>query len=527
MFLRCIVVGSEKDDVVPTSRKDLKVLINVRGNEKGDDVDDMLVNDVPQFCFPESPETYKEMFSNRQFVTYYPIILTSGNGERVYGFCLRTRRIGKGIRHDVGWRFPVVLVILSRNPDHRSFRSILSILTPYFWSGFESLKQAVEKMRSSLVGTHVLNQRMRVSHVRYGPPDTRVSPLLERFESEEILKLLGGMLSERRILIIGKHFVSVARCVIASISMLYPFRWQHVLLPVVPDHLVALTLSPMPYILGMRSSQFKSLGVEYGESLGTIVVANLDQGLVRVVSFSGEEGEENLPLPALDTKQPGTGLLKRHKHGAFNCVRLRRDIRAIRNRVRSSQQVKGRRVLGGDDDKKTKSIGLESVKFVVKGLEHRMGIYRNVIGVSEEKNLRTAILTFFVRVFSKCERFVRRDNDGVSGNRRKFSIDLKAFAKSQPDRGVREMILAMDGSQLLERFVQSLKMYREDKPSNLTCFMNAMKVYREGMDWSSAKDAVRLSLSTLKHEVQERCFLSLLLTHTHTHTHTHTCMRIQ
>jgi len=96
-----------------------------------------------------------------------------------------------------------------------------------------------------------------------------VSSILERFESEEILKLLGAMLSERRVLIIGKHFVSVARCVIASISMLYPFRWQHVLLPVVPDHLIALTLSPMPYILGMRSSQFESLGVEYGESLGT------------------------------------------------------------------------------------------------------------------------------------------------------------------------------------------------------------------------------------------------------------------
>ena len=76
------------------------------------------------------------------------------------------------------------------------------------------------------------------------------------------------------------------------------------------------------------------------------------------------------------------------------------------------------------------------------------------------------------------------DNDGVSGTRRKFTIDLEAFAKSQPDRGVREMILAMEGSQLMERFVQSLKGYREsEKMSHLTCFMNAMKVYREDMDF--------------------------------------------
>ena len=309
------------------------------------------------------------------------------------------------------------------------------------------------------------------------------------------MKLLGAMLAERRVLIIGKHFVSVARCVIASISMLYPFRWQHVLLPVVPDHLIALTLSPMPYILGMRSSQYESLGMEYGEALGVVVVANLDQASVRVVSFSEENQEP--PPPALDTKQPSTGLLKRHKHGAFNCVRLRRDIRAIRNRVRSSQQVKGRIVLGEDEgEEEVKKRGLESVKFVVKGLEHRMGIYRNVIGVSEQKNLRTSLLTFFVRIFSKSERYVRRDNDGVSGTRRKFTIDLEAFAKSQPDRGVREMILAMEGSQLMERFVQSLKSYREsEKMSHLTCFMNAMKVYREDMDWSSAKDAVCCFLS--------------------------------
>ena len=108
------------------------------------------------------------------------------------------------------------------------------------------------------------------------------------------------------------------------------------------------------------------------------------------------------------------------------------------------------------------------MKFVVKGLEHRMGIYRNVIGVSEEKNLRTSLLTFRADL-SKCERYIRKDNDGVSGTRRKFTIDLESFAKSQPDRGVREMILAMDGSQLMEQFVHSLKNYRENKLSNLTC----------------------------------------------------------
>ena len=165
MFLRCVVVGPQRDDVVPRSRKELKVLMNLKGNEKGEDLEDSLVKDVPQFCFPESPETYRDVFSFRQFVTYYPIILTAGNGERVYGYCLRTRRVGKGNRHDVEWRFPVVITILSRNPDHTTFRSILSILTPYFWISNESLKQAVKKILTSRDSNIILNQRIRISSV--------------------------------------------------------------------------------------------------------------------------------------------------------------------------------------------------------------------------------------------------------------------------------------------------------------------------------------------------------------------------
>ena len=166
MFLRCLLVGTRRDDRVPSSRKELKVLIDLKGNEKGDGVEDSLVKDVPQFCFPESPETYRDVFSNRQFATYYPIILTTGNGERVYGFCLRTRRVGKGDRHDVQWRFPVVLAILSRNPDHRAFRSILSILTPYLWNSDESLRHAINKIIVSTNPAVILNQRMCFSHVR-------------------------------------------------------------------------------------------------------------------------------------------------------------------------------------------------------------------------------------------------------------------------------------------------------------------------------------------------------------------------
>ena len=128
---------------------------------KGEDLEDSLVKACLNSAFRMAG--IKSVFL-QQFVTYYRFC--AGNGERVYGYCLRTRRVGKGNRHDVEWRFPVVLAILSRNPDHTTFRSILSILTPYFWNSNESLKQAVKKILTSRNSNIILNQRMRISSVR-------------------------------------------------------------------------------------------------------------------------------------------------------------------------------------------------------------------------------------------------------------------------------------------------------------------------------------------------------------------------
>ena len=89
-------------------------------------------------------------------------------------------------------------------------------------------------------------------------------------------------------------------------------------------------------------------GSSYSSEEVAQLFADIDTGTVEVVrvgvdggsSISGGRSRASSidTIPALDTKMSNT-LLKRHQHGAFNCVRLRRDLRAIRNDARSSQQI--------------------------------------------------------------------------------------------------------------------------------------------------------------------------------------------
>lgn len=513
-FLRFAIVGLHKDEEyrVPRSRTDLKVLFVSKGTETSiqDEEASRLMKGLPQFCFPESKEKLTKLMGCAQLVQYFPIVLTTGNGTRVHGFCLRTRRLGRGHRHDFSWRFPICFVIFSMNPYHRIFRSVLSILATTAWrDGQAGLKTKLAKLRrcSSLKHRHpgvavdILSHRMRIPHAA-DPPDPRLAPLLERFESEALLKLMGSMLSERRVLFHGEGFISAAGCVIGAIALIYPFEWQHVLVPVVPDHIRELVLTPMPFILGMTTSQLQTIKAEYGESMGTIVFADVDAGTVEVMRVGRERGSRPRTssmdtIPALDTKMPKT-ILKRFKHGAFNCVRLRRDLRAIRSDARSSQQVKGKRVVGEHVGHKQQS-AQESVMGIMKGMEHRMGIYRDVIGVLDETKIRTSCLAFFVRVFANCDKFVK---DGVTSSGKSYMLDMDAFVTSVPDPGVRELLRSMKNSQLLERFVQRFMAFchGKNRAASLTWFMTARQHFKASLSWSETKEIVLMSLQAARSE---------------------------
>uniref|UniRef100_A0A665T4S5 UDENN domain-containing protein n=1 Tax=Echeneis naucrates TaxID=173247 RepID=A0A665T4S5_ECHNA len=120
-------------------------------------------------------------------------------------------------------------------------------------------------------------------HSFFTVPDTRELPsipenrnLTEYFVAVDVnnmLHLYASMLYERRILICCSKLSTLTACVHGSAAMLYPMHWQHVYIPVLPQHLLDYCCAPMPYLIGVHSSLIEKVR---GMALDDVVVLNVD-----------------------------------------------------------------------------------------------------------------------------------------------------------------------------------------------------------------------------------------------------------
>uniref|UniRef100_A0A673YZX4 DENN domain containing 1A n=1 Tax=Salmo trutta TaxID=8032 RepID=A0A673YZX4_SALTR len=120
-------------------------------------------------------------------------------------------------------------------------------------------------------------------HSYFTVPDRRELPsipenrnLTEYFVAVDVnnmLHLYASMLYERRILICCSKLSTLTACVHGSAAMMYPMYWQHVYIPVLPQHLIDYCCAPMPYLIGVHSSLMEKVR---GMALDDVVVLNVD-----------------------------------------------------------------------------------------------------------------------------------------------------------------------------------------------------------------------------------------------------------
>lgn len=62
------------------------------------------------------------------------------------------------------------------------------------------------------------------------------------------------MLLEKTIIFVSQSQVAVGFVIESLISFLYPLKWEHVILPILPYDLLNLLEAPMPLIAGIPTS---------------------------------------------------------------------------------------------------------------------------------------------------------------------------------------------------------------------------------------------------------------------------------
>lgn len=53
---------------------------------------------------------------------------------------------------------------------------------------------------------------------------------------------------------VSKRLSRLSACVQAANSVIYPMQWQHIFIPVLPQHLIDYLLAPMPFLIGVNTS---------------------------------------------------------------------------------------------------------------------------------------------------------------------------------------------------------------------------------------------------------------------------------
>jgi len=118
------------------------------------------------------------------------------------------------------------------------------------------------------------------------PDDTQLtqhhvdySDLFQIFDDTKIIKIFASLLFERRILFISSNLGRLSSVIHAAASLLTPFAWQHVFIPILPARLIDYVLAPMPFVVGVHSSMTNTISKQ-SSSMEEVVYVNIDQGLV-------------------------------------------------------------------------------------------------------------------------------------------------------------------------------------------------------------------------------------------------------
>lgn len=106
---------------------------------------------------------------------------------------------------------------------------------------------------------------------------TSVNLLFHQLGIRNVLVLFCAIMTEHKILFHSKSYNRLTEACRALTALMYPFRYSHVYIPLLPAPLVEVLSTPTPFIMGVHSS----LKSEVAE-LMDVIVADLDGGSITI-----------------------------------------------------------------------------------------------------------------------------------------------------------------------------------------------------------------------------------------------------
>ena len=229
--------------------------------------------------------------------------LTDKDSNRLYGFCRRySAAAGSSVE---------VACILTRHCWYDTFSRILDVVEdtatgPKGAYGVSALMKAVtaaglphpgQLLHVPVAGIHPsahtlsVERPMNTSRCTY---DRRLCVLFRSMVVSKIVMLFFLMLTERRIILMSAHPSVLSDCAHALASLLYPFEWQHIYVPILVPKMIDYVCAPMPFLIGMHISMLPQLK---SQPMEEVVMVDLDRGRLRY----NEKDIQHLPDEHFDS----------------------------------------------------------------------------------------------------------------------------------------------------------------------------------------------------------------------------------
>ncbi|KDP20097.1 hypothetical protein JCGZ_05866 [Jatropha curcas] len=263
---------------------------------------------LPTCVLPAGVLFYSSGFDANDASTFprsYPIVLTEGDGSKIYVSCISFR---DPVSEDIAeaYRIPAnsfadkCICLVSRSPSFGILRNALEEIFALCFSPSGSSKplwDVIAHMVSNVplptpgrdrVLFAIENCLLSVeAPPKDGLPHADISfqPLVQCLDVDNLINFFTAVLLERRILLRSNKYSILTLVSEAICHLIYPFRWQHVYIPLLFFSGVDYIDAPTPYMMGLHS------GVDTSYlAMDGVVIVDLDYNRISTT-------EEIPPIP--------------------------------------------------------------------------------------------------------------------------------------------------------------------------------------------------------------------------------------
>eukprot|EP01047_Picozoa_sp_COSAG01_P035882 COSAG01_NODE_2775_length_7095_cov_4.918811_6_plen_829_part_00 len=393
--------------------------------------------DVSLFCMPTGVNIAHHF--GPPLPTFFSFCLTvTEEGQRMYGCCVTfyepleaTGRDRDMDEYTVDLYTPKCMCLLSRWPFFDPFREFLVLLFtlsqgPNVVPLERRLFHLLFKTPMPSYGTTVrvslessLIDFTRPPLVDFPLIDTSMMPLFRCLDIDNILVLFKTLLLEHKVVMHSKHKSLLLPAAETICAILFPFKFQHVYIPVMPTGLAEYLQAPVPYLIGMPTQEIGQHPVNTEQ----VAIVDLDHNRVQVGAA--------IELPEFPAHEEDV---------------LRRELQLCASIFEPE-----------DADLQNTDLGGPDLAFAGGGLLDR-GVHTADGKPFESRNVRSAFMRFFLSIlrdYRCCLRlpFLTKDFEAISNPNQSELFSHQQFRQMHPPQS-RQFVDRLMETQCFMRFVE-------------------------------------------------------------------------